>query len=663
MKQMPAPQRAQYPSRHVPEVKILPATEAGVPVQNGLLRMRYDVETEARSQRSHGEHAGYRLFEFAEQFFAVPTAAGPVYLADIALNSNPWILRAASLEQLREEIDQRAADGDEPEPIETFAGYEILAHCGRFYAIEPARMANFFSTIPGSDPRELVENSLPEIRRRVLWVEEDVQIPGEVLGICDGYALTQMDGFVWAFPLGMQGAALLPEADRAAAGVIRRRTRAEAEQALRDRPAPRQVEFAGWLPAFQRFGGCGTHPQFGHTDLPPTGYAFTQSPPPAPSGRRLIRWKQKAGKVVRQCKVRWAMARLFASCLAKGTGAGEMIAFLQTRDLPSQLLLPRRNDLLFLTSVPFTFGQTPWVIEIEDVVSLFFPNVDNGRTAQLDVEKIPGFAAVRSLLEASNCRGIITHVRATADGISKLFRNDAISRKTTHIPMGVRAPAHWQRHKPSATINLLFMNSWHQAPESFYLRGGLDVLEAYAMLHKAYPELRLTLRTKLPHDLAPHYCDIIEDCGVIVLGEFLPAADLERLLLSSHVFLLPSARIHIMSVLQAMAYGLVPIVSDGWGMTEYVEHGKNGVVVNGRYGKVTWNDEQNGMLREDYSSMYQHDFRVTQNLVDELSQLADDADLRCELGQNARHKVETNFNLARWNVGLKRVLDQAWIGS
>jgi len=112
-----------------------------------------------------------------------------------------------------------------------------------------------------------------------------------------------------------------------------------------------------------------------------------------------------------------------------------------------------------------------------------------------------------------------------------------------------------------------------------------------------------------------------------------------------------------------MAYGLVPVVSDGWGMTEYVEHGRNGLVVGGRYGKVAWNDEHNGMLREHYAPMYRCDEHVTQNLVNELSQLADDAHLRRELGRNARHDAETRFTLAHWNVGLRRALDQAWTSS
>jgi glycosyltransferase involved in cell wall biosynthesis len=290
-----------------------------------------------------------------------------------------------------------------------------------------------------------------------------------------------------------------------------------------------------------------------------------------------------------------------------------------------------------------------------------YPYVENGHTADLKVEELSGYRAVKHLLEQPNCRGIITHVRSTAEGISRLFRSQTISRKTTHIPMGVLTPHEWQRHEPSSTLNLLFVNSWHQQPNSFYLRGGLDVLEAFAMLHAVYPELRLTLRTRLPADLSPRYRRIIEDTGVSVLDEFLPPDRMHELMLWNHIFLLPSARIHIMSVLQAMAYGLVPVVSDGWGMSEYVEHGRNGLVVAGRYGKVAWNDEHNGMLREHYAPMYRGDTQVTQNLVNELSILADDAQLRQALGHTARRDAETRFTLAHWNVGLKRALDRAWV--
>jgi glycosyltransferase involved in cell wall biosynthesis len=628
----------------------------------GILR-RYDpVEGDRRSQQFCGEHLGYRLLQHSGRCFAVPNVFGPVCLADRRQRSNPWIFSAATLDQLRDDLDRRADEGILPLYLETLAGHAILSCGENFCAIEPADPDEPYDEAEDANPIILVERSLPELRRRILGVDEQ-ELPGNVLGVFAGYGLTETDGKVIGIPLDMQGAAGLSAQDRVEAGVVQGRTRAEVEDTIRNRPQTREVEFTGWLPAFRRFGNCGAHPQFGHVDVPPVGYAFVQTPPP-PAGpvTPVVRWKRRGGMALRSFKTAAAATRLGASCLRRGTPFRETVNFVFSRDILSQLSLPRHKRLRFLTSVPFTFGQDPWVIEVEDVTSLLFPYVHNGQTANLDVQALPEFRCVKALLEKPNCRGIITHVRATAEGVCKLFRSRKISQKTTHIPMGVRLPAEYQRHEPSPTINLLFTNSWHQATQSFYLRGGLDVLEAFARLRPAYPELRLTLRTKLPDDLTPRYQAIIRECKVTVLDEFLPQEQLEELIRSSHIYLLPAARIHIMSVLQSMSYGLVPIVSDGWGMTEYVDDRKTGLVVPGRYGKVSWDDRQTGMLREDYSPMRRSDPQVTQRLVDAISQVADDAPLRRELGQNARHEVQSHFNLARWNVGLKRVLDRAWEG-
>ena len=52
-----------------------------------------------------------------------------------------------------------------------------------------------------------------------------------------------------------------------------------------------------------------------------------------------------------------------------------------------------------------------------------------------------------------------------------------------------------------------------------------------------------------------------------------------------------------------MSYGMAVVGSDGWGMEEYLHHERNGLVVKGRYGKVSWADETAGLLREDYEPM------------------------------------------------------------
>jgi glycosyltransferase involved in cell wall biosynthesis len=108
-----------------------------------------------------------------------------------------------------------------------------------------------------------------------------------------------------------------------------------------------------------------------------------------------------------------------------------------------------------------------------------------------------------------------------------------------------------------------------------------------------------------------------------------------------------------------MAHGLVVVTSDGWGFDEYVTHGRNGLIVKGRYGKISWIDEKVGMLREHYGPIYQSDPKVVRGLVRAISRLVENPGLRTRLGRTARRDIETTYNLERWNAGLKEVFDRA----
>jgi glycosyltransferase involved in cell wall biosynthesis len=205
---------------------------------------------------------------------------------------------------------------------------------------------------------------------------------------------------------------------------------------------------------------------------------------------------------------------------------------------------------------------------------------------------------------------------------------------------------------------MLFSNSWHQGPSSFYIRGGLDVLEAFDRVAPKFPHARLTLRTSLPADIAPRYLRIIHRRDVRVLDGFLADAEWTALREASHVYLLPSDRIHIVSILQAMAYGMAVIASDGWGMREYVDHLRNGWVTPGRYGKITWCEEETGTLREDYAPMRWSDPAVVDALTEAMTRVIEDEALRDRLGQTARADIETRYSLENWNRGLQRVFDR-----
>jgi len=466
-----------------------------------------------------------------------------------------------------------------------------------------------------------------------------------------------------------------------------------------------KVLYAGYLPPF---GLIGSHPQFEHLGSPPPGYEFEY----IDAGRfallfRLlalpVNWLSSPGSIrsklktligfvrnrtigseLQQCyksagplpgnnvayngwgdlwgtirNLLVAVRRLRSSAIRNGAKQSAIMSFILTRDVLSQLRIPTSARLALLPTSPFILGQVPWVIEIEDPTTLFRPFLRNGQTSSLEIHDIACYPIIKTILESENCRGIICHMKSTAESIPILFNNPALREKTFHIPLGITLPETTASSdkQENGEIRILFTNSWHQGYRGFYYRGGLDVLKAFSILAAKYSNIRLILRTKLPHDLDERYRDIIKDCPVEIMDRFLTNDDMEKLLSTVDIYLLPSARIHIVSLLKAMSYGLAVVASDGWGMTEYVEHGRNGLVVRGRYGKSSWMSER-GMLMENYESLFSVDTFVVNELVDTLSTLIEDRNLRKRLGKAARRDIETRFSRDSWNRGLAKVFDK-----
>ena len=549
-------------------------------------------------------------------------------------------------------------------------------------ALEALRTGRLFT-----HPDALSAATLEEMKALIDGFDGDVA--PAVVAAHGEHDLVRYRGAIHAVPRSAGLVDLAVGDDRRRAGVVSGKTCEAVKAALDARRDDAPVEFAGWLPVYSRSGDCGRHPQFNHTAEPPPGYRFTCSAPAAvetPRVKEPSRWAKLARAAARipgmfpalirsvigvfrgaphvplaeRLRLLGALTRFTVALLRRGAGPLALARFVHTRHFLSQLLLAPSKGLVFLTSMPYTFGQRPWVIEIEDPTTLFYPLIQNGQTSGLRIEESPYLPIVKALLESEQCKGVVTHIQSTAELVPTLFGSEAIRKKVFYQPLGVRLPARWQRHqeKNPDEIHLLFINSWCQVPENFFVRGGLDVLEAFAILHERYPQLRLTMRTSLPA-LDAHYHRILETGGVRMIHRFLTADEMAALHADSHIFLLPAARIHIVSLLQAMSYGLAVVGSDGWGMEEYLHHERNGLVVKGRYGKVSWADEKAGLLREDYEPMYTPDPEVIQGLVEAVSQLVEDGDLRARLGRAARADVETKYTLARWNEGLKAVFDRA----
>ena len=286
---------------------------------------------------------------------------------------------------------------------------------------------------------------------------------------------------------------------------------------------------------------------------------------------------------------------LFFQLRRKGCRIVPILQFLRTRHFASQALLPTHANLLFLTSIPYTFGRHPWIIEIEDATTLLLPFHMNGCTSRTPIRRSPYLAILKVLLESESCRGIITHMHRQPK-LPKLFQSNVVAAKTCYISCGTSLPSAAQDQKATDRLDLLFTCSWHQNPDSFFLRGGLDVVRAFETIHERYPHVRLTMRTGLPK-LNAHFRRVLEKCWVRVIDRYLPDEEMDELMRSTTPVHFAAARIHVVSVLRAMAHGQVVVASDGWGFREYIEHNRNGMIVPGAYGKASWMDDETGLMR------------------------------------------------------------------
>lgn len=418
----------------------------------------------------------------------------------------------------------------------------------------------------------------------------------------------------------------------------------------------------------------GDHPLARFFDHPPQGYTFTCAPRRPPYVRQMARLidaldpdNPPAIRAIpyldRTMKELCSVARLARNY---GVDLEFTRKFFHSRNIEGNMRLPEETELAFLTTIPMSLCSVPWILEIESATTLFFPYFRHGATAGIDFKTHPVRGMVRALLESPTCKAIITHLKGTADNMRKLFDSETIAGKTVHIPIAIPLTdfPSIRPDREDGHINLLFLNSWHQHPSSFYLRGGLEVLEAFACLAERYPQVTLTVRSAIPPINVRHERLLVSHPRLRLVTAPIPEAEMIALLAQTDLFLLPSVGMHVRSILQAFAHGIPVIASDGWGIGEYVEHEVNGLVVPGRKGIGAWMDEETGLLREDYSLVTHPEAAnetLVRGLVAAVSRLIEDAPLRRELGRRGREDVETRFSLRRWNQALACTLDTLFI--
>lgn len=251
-------------------------------------------------------------------------------------------------------------------------------------------------------------------------------------------------------------------------------------------------------------------------------------------------------------------------------------------------LLP--GDIEFHHTSPFPSLTRPFIFHCESLAPIFFPfaHQDMRETNFSEALRIH----YRRIFEDPLCLGIFSHLPETLRDMSHFFDSSEIDKKLHQSRIGLSKQllpeAVHEKQWPLSTPRFLFVNSDNQNPANFFQCGGHVVLRFWKELRAAGHQGKLYLRSARPSDeaLSAYGVDVAflrgEECrSVIWIQEYLTNHELNALMADVHFLLLPSAALDSIPIMQSMALGTLPVVSDMIGTSLYVTNQHNGIVLEG----------------------------------------------------------------------------------
>jgi glycosyltransferase involved in cell wall biosynthesis len=159
-------------------------------------------------------------------------------------------------------------------------------------------------------------------------------------------------------------------------------------------------------------------------------------------------------------------------------------------------------------------------------------------------------------------------------------------------------------------------------------------------------------------------CEQID--GLRIIDKVVPWEEFEREFMTADIFLLPAHHTPMRAFLDAMSYELPVVTTDAWGNPEIVEDGTTGLLVHdsgvaSHYEKMLPRCFVPPAGSPEYRDIVAStNPQIVQQLVEKLSLLIENAELRRGLGKAGREAVEEGrFSIPRRNATLMRVLDEA----
>jgi len=305
-------------------------------------------------------------------------------------------------------------------------------------------------------------------------------------------------------------------------------------------------------------------------------------------------------------------------------------------------------DLVYASQHVVNCSQ-PWVVDLEHAGAL----AAYGRTELIR-------AMVEKAFRSPWCGKIVPWTQMAKKSLEASFDCRGLQDKIEVVNLAIR-PKNFKKEHHDRDIRIIFVGTANQSniPDSFDIKGGREMLEVFRILKKTYRNLELVIRSYVP-DWARDVCARLN--GVRLIDDLITPEELSNEFKSADIFVFPGHSTPGMVILEAMSYELPVVATDVWANRELVDDGRTGFLIKGS-SKVRYFDENFIPLWGEPKFMRtirQVDSRVVEELVEKISLLIEDKELRWQMGSVGRKEIENGrFSTMARNKRLKKIFDEA----
>jgi hypothetical protein len=298
-----------------------------------------------------------------------------------------------------------------------------------------------------------------------------------------------------------------------------------------------------------------------------------------------------------------------------------------------------------------------FIFHFESFTTIMHPIAWTGKSKGFDIDRNATLDFFTKIFSNPRCKFVFTHIQRSKKIFENFFRDfPEITEKIFFVPIGINVDENVIKHHrkyASGNIKILFTNSFHNIPFSFYLRGGHILLEAYSRLRKRGMPISLTIVSSKPRNLADRFRnEIIEEIDWYETS--VSHDELKKLKSEAHIFALPSVGLHSYSLLEAMTNLSIPIVTDALGYEEYISEDRNFIPQIKGVFKEYYYPEPDGWISEDYSGFDEnHEYYIAQ--MERLIEKIAEQDIR-KLAEKNMEYVRRFHNIEQSNKNLHSLL-------